>query len=77
MAGPLPTQRSVRWPRLPWEGGELDTSCTHFFERDPTGEIVRLIPPEEEAVPREWKAAISQFESVRQRGLAPAAKTLG
>jgi len=68
-----PAEGKPRETYTHWEDGELDTSCTHFLERGPTGEIVRLIPPEEEAVPREWKAALSQFELVRQRRLAPAA----
>jgi hypothetical protein len=60
-----------------WNGGALDTSGTFFFERDTNGKIARIVPPEENAVPIEWKASLSKFEDKRQQGLTPASKRFG
>ena len=60
-----------------WNGGSIDTSGTFFFERDVNGKISRIIPPEEEAVPVEWNAALVEFESKRQSALPAAGKRFG
>ena len=52
-----PADSNPRETYTHWSGRELNTKFTHFFERDAKGEIVRLIPDKEEAVPDEWKTS--------------------